>query len=260
MLEFKHVSKTFNQNSEFELVLFQDLNFSIKENEFVVIIGTNGSGKSTLFNLLGGQVIPEAGEILFEGEDLKKKTLHTRAKEIGRVYQDPLLGTAPSLTILENLSLAYNKGQLLSFKKGKLTLKRSEFKELLKQLEMGLETKLDSKVSLLSGGQRQAISLLMALLKQPKLLLLDEHTAALDPKSSERIIEITNQLLNKNKTTTIMITHNIQQAISNGNRLLMFNNGEIILDVKEEEKKQFTRDKIINLFNQHNQNFLETLN
>lgn len=260
MLEFKHVFKTFNRNSDFELVLFQDLNFAIAKDEFVVIIGSNGSGKSTLFNLLGGQVSPESGKILFEGKDLNQKTHHSRAKEIGRVYQDPLMGTAPSLSILENLSLAKNQGQLLNFKKGKLNNERVYFKNLLKQLDMNLEDKLDNKVSLLSGGQRQAISLLMALLKSPKLLLLDEHTAALDPKSSKKIIEITNHLLAKHHTTTIMITHNIQEALENGNRLLMFNQGEIILDVKNQAKAALKKEDIISLFHKYNQNSFEIIN
>ncbi len=260
MLNFNHVSKTFNLPDENELVLFDNLSFAIAEHEFVVIIGTNGSGKTTLFNLLGGQEDPTAGEITFKTQQLNELAHHQRAKMIARVHQDPLLGTAPALTVFENLSLAFNKGHLFNFKRGKAHQAKQRFIELLKELDLKLEDKLDTPVGLLSGGQRQALALLMVLLQQPQLLLLDEHTAALDPKSSERIMALTKQLVTKHQLTTIMITHNLEQALNYGTRLMMFNQGKLILDVAGSEKQQLKKAELAKLYQQLQVNELIGIN
>lgn len=259
MLNFNHISKTFNRGTEAEMKLYKDLNLDVRAGEFVTIIGSNGSGKSTLFNLLCGQISPDQGDMMFNNQDISKIKVHNRFKEISRVYQDPVAGTAPSLTIMENLSLAYDKGQLMNLRKGIQKDKQSYFKELLKELNLGLENKLDAKVGQLSGGQRQALSLLMALMNDPKLLLLDEHTAALDPKSSEIIMKLTNKMVQDRDITTLMVTHNLQHALEYGTRLVMFHQGKIIFDVQGADKKALTRDDLISLFMEHNDFFIETV-
>ncbi len=259
MLRFNNISKTFNRNTDAELNLYNQLNLEVEDGEFVTIIGSNGSGKSTLFNVLCGQIEPDTGMVTFEGEDLRKKKIHERFKSISRVYQDPIAGTSPSLTILENLSMAFDKGKLMNFKKGVRDDKIEYFKELLSELDLGLEHKLDSKVGQLSGGQRQALSLLMALMNEPKMLLLDEHTAALDPKSSEIIMKLTEKMVEDRGITTMMVTHNLQHALDYGTRLLMFHEGKIIFDVRGIDKKQLTRDDLVSLFMEHNEFFVETV-
>lgn len=259
MLSFENISKTFNRNTEAVLDLYQGLNLEVEEGEFVTIIGSNGSGKSTLFNLISGQITQDEGKVCFEGKDLANTKVHHRFKEISRVYQDPVAGTSPSLTILENLSLAYDKGNLLNLKKGVRRDKIEHFKELLKELDLGLEDKLDAKVGQLSGGQRQALSLLMALMNEPKVLLLDEHTAALDPKSSEIIMQLTKKMVEQRQITTLMVTHNLQHALDYGTRLIMFHKGKIIFDVKGTDKKQLTRDDLVSLFMEHDDFFTEMI-
>lgn len=255
MLVFNNISKTFNPNTYAENQLYKNLNLEVRDGEFVSIIGSNGSGKSTLFNILCGQVVPDTGVVKFDGVDLAKKKEFERFKEISRVYQDPVAGTSPSLTIMENLSLAYNKGKLMNLQKGISLDKEAFFKEMLMELDLGLENKLDAKVGQLSGGQRQALSLLMALMNNPKVLLLDEHTAALDPKSSDAIIKLTKKMVEHRKITTMMVTHNLQHALDYGDRLVMFHGGRIIFDVKGADKKALTRDDLVSLFSEHDSYF-----
>lgn len=259
MIQFRNITKTFNRETEAEMKLYDGLNLEVDEHEFVTIVGSNGSGKSTLFNCLCGQVEIDDGNIMFDGKKFNEVKTHNRFKEISRVYQDPVAGTSPSLTIMENLSLAYDKGQLMNLRKGIQKDKQSYFKELLKELNLGLENKLDAKVGQLSGGQRQALSLLMALMNDPKLLLLDEHTAALDPKSSEIIMKLTNKMVQDRDITTLMVTHNLQHALEYGTRLVMFHQGKIIFDVQGADKKALTRDDLISLFMEHNDFFIETV-
>lgn len=255
MLVFNNISKTFNPNTFAENKLYDNLNLEVSDGEFVSIIGSNGSGKSTLFNILCGQVTPDTGVVKFDGVDLAKKKEYERFKEISRVYQDPVAGTSPSLTIMENLSLAYNKGKLMNFQKGVSLDKEAYFKEMLMELDLGLENKMDAKVGQLSGGQRQALSLLMALMNNPKVLLLDEHTAALDPKSSDAIIKLTKKMVEHRNITTMMVTHNLQHALEYGDRLVMFHGGKIIFDVRGADKKALTRDDLVSLFSEHDSYF-----
>lgn len=259
MLEVQHVSVTFNPGTEAEMALYQGLDALINEGEFVTIIGSNGSGKSTLLNMICGQVKPDSGNINFLGEDLLKQKDYKRFASISRVYQDPMSGTSPTLTVAENLSLALNKRKLFNFRKALNNDSNELFIEKLKALDMGLENKLDVKVGQLSGGQRQALSLLMSLMNNPKLLLLDEHTAALDPKSSEAIMSLTDKLVKEANITTIMVTHNLQHALDYGDRLLMFHNGKIIVDIKKNEKKKLTRQDLVDLFKMHDDFFVETI-
>lgn len=259
MLSFKEIDKTFNKGTSTESSLYKDLNLDINNGEFITIIGSNGSGKSTLLNLICGQVKPDNGLIKFDSENLLKTKGFHRFKRISRVYQDPLAGTSPSLTVIENLALASGKGKLFNLRKLSAKNERSKFIEILASLDMNLEDKLDVKVAQLSGGQRQGLSLLMALMNEPDVLLLDEHTAALDPKSSEAIMALTNKMIQERKITTIMVTHNLNHALEYGTRLLMFHEGKIIHDVKAEEKKKLDREKLINMFVEYEDSFAETL-
>ena len=259
MIQFRNITKTFNRGTEAEMKLYDGLNLEVAEHEFVTIVGSNGSGKSTLFNCLCGQVEIDDGNIMFDGKKFNEVKTHNRFKEISRVYQDPVAGTSPSLTIMENLSLAYDKGRLMNLKSGVHKDKVSFFKELLRELDLGLEHKLDAKVGQLSGGQRQALSLLMALMNEPKVLLLDEHTAALDPKSSDIIMSLTDKMVRERSITTMMVTHNLQHALQYGDRLVMFHEGEIIFDVKGIDKKRLSRSDLIALFVEHDKYFREMI-
>lgn len=259
MLQVEGVSVTFNQGTEAEMKLYKGLNLAIEEGEFVTIIGSNGSGKSTLLNMICGQVTPDYGTITFLEENILKQKDYKRFSNVSRVYQDPVAGTSPSLTVAENLSLAMNKRKLFNFKKAMNNNTEEVFKEKLKSLGMGLENKLDVRVGQLSGGQRQALSLLMSLMNKPQLLLLDEHTAALDPKSSEAIMSLTNDLVSESTITTVMVTHNLQHALDYGDRLLMFHGGEVIVDVKGEEKSKLTRKDLINFFKVYDNQYIETI-
>lgn len=249
MLKIRQLSKVFNTNSINENKVFDKLSVEIDKGDFVTIIGSNGAGKSTLLNIIAGSIEQDSGTIYIDGENVSSKDEFYRCREIGRVYQNPSFGVAPKMTILENLSLADNKGKKYGLSLG-INKKRIEaYKELLKELNLGLEDKLYNKVELLSGGQRQALTLLMAVMSNPKLLLLDEHTAALDPKTSEKIMEITKKIVKERGITTLMVTHNLKHAIDSGNRLFMMHRGNIVVDVKGKERKELdSTDKLMQLF------------
>lgn len=251
-LKINNIKKTFNKGLANEVILFTGLDLEIEKGEFVTIIGSNGSGKSTFFNILSGTYIQDEGTIEFNGKDISKMPEFKRSHFVGRVFQDPLKGTAPSLTILENMAMANNKGK--SFNLSKCVDKNliEGFKQDLIKMNLGLEDKMNVKVGSLSGGQRQSLSLLMATMCKPDLLLLDEHTAALDPKTSELIMELTDKVVEEKEITTIMITHNLKHAISHGTRLLMFHKGNIIMDFKGKEKEDLTVEKLIEKFNNLN--------
>ena len=238
MLEIKNIYKTFNAGTVNEKRALNGLSLNLEDGDFVTVIGGNGAGKSTMLNAIAG-VWPV---------DVTKLSEHKRAKYLGRVFQDPMTGTAATMGIEENLALAQRRGQSRTLKIGITKKEREEYKELLKILGLGLENRLTSKVGLLSGGQRQALTLLMATLKKPKLLLLDEHTAALDPKTAAKVLETTDMIVNRDHLTTIMITHNMKDAIAHGNRLIMLMDGKIILDIKGEEKKKLTVEDLLHQF------------
>lgn len=230
----------FNEGSLDEKVALNDLDLEVKKGDFITVIGSNGAGKSTLLNIIAGKLIPDDGEVWLEGKNITSLPEYKRAAYIGRVFQNPLAGTSPSLTIEENLAIAYNRVHKRTIKIGVTNKRRQEFKEQLSLLGLGLENRLNAKVGLLSGGERQALSLLMATFTKPKVLLLDEHTAALDPARAEVILSLTKKFIENYQLTTIMITHNMQQAIDLGNRLIMMNQGKIIFEATEEEKQKLT--------------------
>lgn len=238
MLELKHIYKTFNAGTVNEKKAVQDLCFTLNDGDFVTVIGGNGAGKSTMLNLIAGVYTVDGGSILLDGVDLARQPEYKRAKVLGRVFQDPMMGTAGDMGIEENLAMAYRRGSRRTLRWGITEKEREMFREKLKMLGLGLETRMSSKVSLLSGGQRQAVTLLMATLQSPRLLLLDEHTAALDPKTAQKVLELTEKIVDENKLSTLMVTHNMRDAIRYGNRLIMMNEGgNIIYDVSGEEKK-----------------------
>lgn len=248
MLEIKNVHKTFNPSTINEKKALKGINLTLNEGDFVTVIGGNGAGKSTMLNMIAGVYPVDCGTITIDGIDVTNLSEHRRAKYIGRVFQDPMTGTAADMQIDENLALAARRGQPRGLKFGVSRKERAKYAEILASLDLGLETRLTSKVGLLSGGQRQAITLLMATLKKPKLLLLDEHTAALDPKTAHKVLEITQNIVAKDNLTTIMITHNMKDAIAIGNRLIMMNDGKIIYDVSGEEKKKLTTADLLAKF------------
>ena len=248
MLEIKNIYKTFNPGTINEKVALNGLSLKLKEGDFVTVIGGNGAGKSTMLNAVAGTWLVDEGQILIDGQDVTKLPEHKRALYLGRVFQDPMNGTAATMGIEENLALAKRRGKTRLLRPGITRREREEYKELLKVLGLGLEDRLTSKVGLLSGGQRQALTLLMATLKKPKLLLLDEHTAALDPKTAAKVLEITDMIVNRDHLTTLMITHNMQDAIAHGNRLIMMMDGKIILDIEGEEKKKLTVRNLLDQF------------
>ncbi|MBE6030334.1 MAG: ATP-binding cassette domain-containing protein [Clostridiales bacterium] len=237
MLDIKHVYKSFNIGTAVQKDALKNLNLHLDPGDFVTVIGGNGAGKSTMLNAIAGVWGVEKGHIIIDGKDVTRDPEHKRAAYIGRVFQDPLLGTAGDMWIEENLAFALRRGKTRSFRWGISNKERAQFRELLKTLDLGLEDRLASKVGLLSGGQRQALTLLMATIRKPQLLLLDEHTAALDPKTAAKVLSITDRIVTENNLTTIMITHNMNDAITHGNRLIMMNDGHIIYDVSGEEKK-----------------------
>ena len=252
MLKILGLCKVFNTNTINENKVFDNFNVDIKKGEFVTIIGSNGAGKSTLLNLISGNISVDSGLILLDGKDVSHKDEFKRAKQIGRVYQNPSLGVSPNMTILENFSLADNKGKRYGLSFGINKKRIDYYKELLTKIDLGLENKLYNKVTLLSGGQRQALTLMMAVMSEPKLLLLDEHTAALDPKTSAKVMEITKEVVKEKGITTIMVTHNMKHALECGNRLLMMHQGKIIIDVKGKEKKNLTTEKLMEMFSKAN--------
>lgn len=238
MLKIDNLVKTFNAGTINEKKALNGLNLTLKAGDFVTVIGGNGAGKSTLLNMISGVYFSDGGNISIDGVDVTKKAEYKRASLLGRVFQDPMMGTAGNMGIEENLAMAYRRGKKRGLSWGITNAEREIFKEVLVTLDLGLENRLTSKVNLLSGGQRQALTLLMATLQSPSLLLLDEHTAALDPKTAHKVLEITQKIVEKNSLTTLMITHNMKDAITFGNRLIMMHEGRIIFDIKEEEKKQ----------------------
>ncbi|MEF2837806.1 MAG: ABC transporter ATP-binding protein [Oscillospiraceae bacterium] len=250
MLKIENVCKTFNAGTVNEKVALQGLNLHLKEGDFVTVIGGNGAGKSTMLNAVTGVFGMDSGKILIDGVDVSHLPEYKRAKFIGRVFQDPMMGTAATMQIEENLALAARRGKPRTLRIGITKAEREEYREKLKILDLGLEDRLTAKVGLLSGGQRQALTLLMATLQKPKLLLLDEHTAALDPKTAAKVLDATQKIVEKDHLTTLMITHNMRDAIAYGNRLIMMYNGHIVVDVSGEEKKNLTVEQLLNLFSQ----------
>lgn len=248
MLDIKLISKTFNANTINEKRALQGVSLHLNPGDFVTVIGGNGAGKSTLLNCVSGAYSVDAGQILIDGVDVTHLPEHKRAKYIGRVFQDPMMGTAATMQIEENLALAARRGKGRTLRAGITKAEREAYKEQLKILDLGLEDRLTAKVGLLSGGQRQALTLLMATLQKPKLLLLDEHTAALDPKTAAKVLETTQAIVEKNQLTTLMITHNMRDAIAYGNRLIMMYDGRVVVDVSGEEKKNLTVEQLLALF------------
>ena len=233
MLELSHISKTFHPNTVNAKLALDDLSLSVKDGDFITIIGANGAGKSTLFNAISGDFFTDKGIIILGGEDITLRPVHKRARQIGRLFQDPMKGSAPGMSIEENLALAAGKGGWLSHISKQ---DKNEFRERLALLDMGLEDRMEQPVGLLSGGQRQALTLMMATYNPPKLLLLDEHTAALDPSTAEKVLSLTTQIVSENKLTCLMITHNMQSALDLGNRTIMMDDGRIIFDVEGEKR------------------------
>ncbi len=250
MLKIENVYKTFNAGTVNEKVALKGLNLELKAGDFVTVIGGNGAGKSTMLNAITGVFGVDEGKILIDGVDVTHLPEYKRAQYIGRVFQDPMMGTAATMQIEENLALAARRGQNRGLRTGITKAEREEYREQLKILDLGLEDRMTAKVGLLSGGQRQALTLLMATLRKPKLLLLDEHTAALDPKTAAKVLEATEKIVRKDNLTTLMITHNMRDAIAHGNRLVMMYNGHVVVDVSGEEKKKLTVEQLLNLFSQ----------
>ena len=248
MLELKNVCKTFNPGTVNAKRALNNLSLTLNDGDFVTVIGGNGAGKSTMLNAIAGVWKPDSGSVIIDGVDVTDMPEHKRAKFFGRVFQDPMMGTAANMQIDENLAIAARRGKKHTLKWGVTSAEREKYKKMLCQLDLGLENRLTSKVGLLSGGQRQAVTLLMASLNTPKLLLLDEHTAALDPKTAKKVLEITDSIVNEKKLTTIMITHNMRDAIAHGNRLIMLHNGSVIIDVSGEEKKKLTVEDLLEMF------------
>lgn len=248
MLRIENVYKTFFPGTINEKKALQGLNLHLKPGDFATVIGGNGAGKSTTLNAVAGVFNIDKGKIIIDGEDLSKKPEHKRAKYIGRVFQDPMLGTAAGMMIEENLALAARRGKTPGLSWSFNSEQHDRFYELLKELDLGLEERMTAKVGLLSGGQRQALTLLMATLKKPKLLLLDEHTAALDPKTAEKVLSLTDKIVKRDNLTTLMITHNMRDALRFGNRLIMLHNGRVIIDVEGEEKKNLEIPDLLAMF------------
>lgn len=248
MLDVKDVTKVFNPGTVNEKVALRKVSFTLKEGDFVTLIGGNGSGKSTLLNCIAGVYTLDEGTIRIDGMDVTRLCEHKRAAMLGRVFQDPMIGTASNMGIEENLALALRRGQRRGLSWGIGNREREQYRELLKKLDLDLEDRLSTKVGLLSGGQRQALTLLMATLKKPKLLLLDEHTSALDPKTAQMVLQLSDQFIREGNLTTMMVTHNMKDAIRYGNRLLMMHSGQIILDIEGEEKQKLTVEDLLKRF------------
>ena len=248
MLDLIHVRKTFNAKTVNEKVALDGLNLHIHDGDFVTVIGGNGAGKSTMLNAIAGVWPVDSGSIVIDGTDVTHLPEHRRAALLGRVFQDPVTGTAATMQIEENLALAARRGEKRTLKKGITKEERSFYRDKLAALGLGLENRMTAKVGLLSGGQRQALTLLMATLKKPKLLLLDEHTAALDPRTAAKVLELSDQIVSRHSLTTLMVTHNMRDAIRHGNRLIMLNAGKIVVDVRGEEKQKLTVKALMDLF------------
>ena len=248
MLKLEHLYKTFNPGTINQKVALSDLSLHLNPGDFVTVIGGNGAGKSTMLNAIAGVWAVDSGRIILDGQDVTALPEHKRAKLIGRVFQDPMMGTAPNMQLEENLALAMRRGQRRGLGWGVTKAEREVYREKLKTLNLGLEDRMTVKVGLLSGGQRQALTLLMASLQKPKLLLLDEHTAALDPATAAKVLELSDRIIAENQLTALMITHNMSDAIKHGNRLIMMSEGKIILDISGEEKKKLTKQMLMDKF------------
>ena len=248
MLEIKNVSKTFNPGTVNAKTALNGLNLTLHDGDFVTVIGGNGAGKSTMLNAVAGTITVDTGAIVLDGKDLTRMPEYKRASYLGRVFQDPMMGTAATMQIEENLAMADRRGKRRTLRPGITGADRERYMEQLKILDLGLEDRMTAKVGLLSGGQRQALTLLMATLQKPELLLLDEHTAALDPKTAAKVLEATRRIVERNHLTTMMITHNMRDAIAYGNRLIMMYNGHVAVDVSGEEKQRLTVEQLLNLF------------
>ena len=248
MLEIKNVSKTFNPGTVNAKTALNGLNLTLHDGDFVTVIGGNGAGKSTMLNAVAGTITVDTGSIVLDGKDLTRMPEFKRASYLGRVFQDPMMGTAATMQIEENLAMADRRGKRRTLRPGITGADRERYMEQLKILDLGLEDRMTAKVGLLSGGQRQALTLLMATLQKPELLLLDEHTAALDPKTAAKVLEATKRIVERNHLTTMMITHNMRDAIAYGNRLIMMYNGHVVVDVSGEEKQRLTVEQLLDLF------------
>jgi putative ABC transport system ATP-binding protein len=248
LLQLKQITKVFNEGTFDEKIALKSINLTLAPGDFMTIIGSNGAGKSTMMNIISGKLFPDTGSVWINGQEVTQLSEHKRARYIGRVFQDPLAGTAPNMTIEENLALAYNRTKRRTLKFGVTKQRREFFQETLKTLQLGLENRLTAKVGLLSGGERQALSLLMATFTHPDLLLLDEHTAALDPARAELITELTKNMVEKLQLTTLMVTHNMEQALRLGNRLIMMDQGQIIFEASGKEKEKLTVEKLLQEF------------
>ncbi len=257
MLEIKEIYKTFNKGTVNEKHALNGVNLTLNEGDFCTVIGGNGAGKSTTLNAIAGVWPVDSGAIIIDGKDVSGLSEHKRAPYLGRVFQDPMTGTVADMEIIENLALAARRGKHRGLSWGVKSKEKDKYRELLAEFELGLEDRMSSKVGLLSGGQRQAITLLMATLQKPKLLLLDEHTAALDPKTAAKVLELSDKIIKENNLTALMVTHNMRDAITHGNRLIMMSNGKIILDISGEEKKKLTVDELLKKFEQVSNSKLE---
>lgn len=249
MLKLVKISKNYNPGSVNELCLFQDFDFQVEDGQFVSVVGSNGSGKTSMLNIICGSIDVDAGKIMINGQDISKQKDFVRQRRIGRVYQDPSRGTCPSMTILENMSIADNKGKPYNLGRGVNKSKTEQYREMLRPLNLGLEDKMGIQVGSLSGGQRQALALLMATMTPIDFLILDEHTAALDPRTAEIIMELTDRVVREKSVTTIMVTHNLRYAVEYGNRLVMMHEGNVILDKCGEEKRAVSTEEIMGIFN-----------
>ena len=249
MLELININKNYNPGSVNELCLFKDFNLTVRDGEFVSVVGSNGSGKTSMLNIICGSIAVDSGKILIHGEDITRQKDYIRQRRIGRVYQDPSKGTCPGMTILENMSIAENKGKPYNLGRGVNKAKLEEYREMLRPLNLGLEDKMGVQVGSLSGGQRQALALLMATMTPIDFLILDEHTAALDPRTAEIVMKLTDQIVREKKMTTVMVTHNLRYALEYGDRILMMHQGKIVLDKVGEEKNRLNTDEIMGIFN-----------
>lgn len=250
MMRLESINKTFNKGTVDEKTLFTDFNMRVGRGEFVAVVGSNGSGKTTVLNIISGDILPDSGRVFLNGVDITQKKNYVRARKIARVFQDPSMGTCPSMTIFENLSVADNKGKSFNLTRGLNHKRRDFYRESLSALGMGLEDRLTTRAGALSGGQRQALALIMATICEPELLLLDEHTAALDPKSADIVMQLTDRVIREKNLTAIMVTHNLRYAVEYGTRSVMMHDGGIVLDVSGEERASLTIDDYLARFNE----------
>lgn len=250
MLKLLNISKVFNKGTIDEKVLFDNFSFEVKKGEFVSVIGSNGSGKTTMLNIISGEVAPQSGKVILDGEDISDLKNYKRSKKIARVFQNPALGTCPSMTVFENMSVFDNKLKPYNLTPGLNKQRKDFYRSRLEILKMGLEDRMNVKAGMLSGGQRQALALVMATLVKPDLLLLDEHTAALDPKSSDIVMELTRRIIEEKNITTLMVTHNLRYAVEYSNRFIMMHEGKIVIEKSGEEKKNMSIDDILKVFNE----------